>query len=250
MEGYILLHKKMQKWQWYQDSQTVHLFLHLLLSASFENKNWKGIEIKRGQAVSGLTSLKENTGISVQSLRTCLDRLKSTGEITVKSTNKFSIITIVKYNDYQLRPKISTGKSTGKLTNDQQTTNKQLTTSNKDNKVNNINNITKVIEPKEFGNPEINLAMDFFKKELGGSLDGSVAENRKFAKMLINKLNKDYPNFNSQEQIEFLITSGLQDKFHSKNITSFKYLFYNAQKIIQSVRSSKKESRFIDLSNL
>lgn len=41
------------------------------------------------------------------------EKLKSTGEITIKSTNKFSIVTIVKYEDYQSNGKKSTSKSTG-----------------------------------------------------------------------------------------------------------------------------------------
>jgi hypothetical protein len=63
-------------------------------------------------------------------------KLKSTNEITSKSTNKYTIITVVKWEEYQLLCEKSTNKSTSKLTNDQQTTNKQLTT---DNKYNNIN---------------------------------------------------------------------------------------------------------------
>jgi hypothetical protein len=34
-------------------------------------------------------------------VRTCLNRLKSTGEITDRATNKFRVITICKYGDYQ-----------------------------------------------------------------------------------------------------------------------------------------------------
>ena len=82
----------------------------------------KGIVIARGSFVTSLESLSKETGISIQSIRTALVTLKSTHTLTIKSTTKFSVITILNYNQYQ--------GLTNKLTNKQQTTNKQLTTNN------------------------------------------------------------------------------------------------------------------------
>ena len=49
------------------------------------------------------------TGLSVQNVRTSLNKLKSTHEITSKTTNKYTYITINNFNDYQ--------ETTNKLTN-------------------------------------------------------------------------------------------------------------------------------------
>jgi len=46
-----------------------------------------------------------------------------------------------------------------------------------------------------------------------------------------------YPDTEAIDNMKLLIDIGLQDRFHRKNITSFKYLFYNAQRIIQSYKS-------------
>jgi hydroxymethylpyrimidine pyrophosphatase-like HAD family hydrolase len=100
-EGWIKLHRKFLDWEWFKHPFMVHLFLHILISANHEEKKWKGIIIGRGQLITGRKTLHDQTGISQQSIRTCLERLKSTSEITVKSTNKFSIITICKYDKYQ-----------------------------------------------------------------------------------------------------------------------------------------------------
>lgn len=100
MVGFIKLHRKLQTWEWYNKSEMVHLFIHLLINANNEDKKWQKIDVKRGQLITGLHSLSEKTGISIRTIRTCLDRLKSTSELTVKTTNKFSIITICKYDDY------------------------------------------------------------------------------------------------------------------------------------------------------
>lgn len=101
MEGWIKLHRKMIDWEWYKDSNTFHLFAHLLFSANYKKTKWRGIEIERGQLLTGRDQLSANTGISTQSIRTSLERLKSTNEITIKSTSKFSIITICNYDKYQ-----------------------------------------------------------------------------------------------------------------------------------------------------
>jgi len=139
--GWITIHRVLTKWEWYKKSEMVHLFLHLLLLANHDENQWQGITIKRGQLVTGLNSLSNETGISTQTLRTCLKRLELTSEITSKVTNKFRIISITKYNDYQNSKEKLTSKLTSKLTNNQQSTNNQLTTNNNINKVNNIINI-------------------------------------------------------------------------------------------------------------
>ena len=86
--GWIKLHRKLEKWEWYQDSKTFHLFIHLILQANHQPKKWRGIMIERGQFITGLHSLKSQTGISIQSTRTSLERLKSTSEITITKHHK------------------------------------------------------------------------------------------------------------------------------------------------------------------
>jgi predicted ArsR family transcriptional regulator len=97
----------------------VHLFIDLLLSANHEPKIWKGIKIDRGQVVVSRRKLSKKLGISEQKIRTCLSTLESTHEITHKSTHQYTIITIVKYDKYQIvkknqptKPPQNTHKST------------------------------------------------------------------------------------------------------------------------------------------
>lgn len=91
----------MLEWEWWHDHNTSRLFLAILLKANHKPKRWKGMVIERGQLVTGRRALSDLTGLSLQSVRTSLLHLKSTNEITIKSTSKFSIITICKYDDYQ-----------------------------------------------------------------------------------------------------------------------------------------------------
>lgn len=128
--GFIILHRKIKDWQWYSDNNARGLFIHLILFANHEKKKWLNTEIERGQIVVGRKELSKTLGISQQSIRTSLTKLKSTNEITIKSTNKYSIITLINYNQYQYKKERLTSKLTSKLTNDQPTTNQQLTTNN------------------------------------------------------------------------------------------------------------------------
>lgn len=125
MVGFIKLHRKLQQWEWYNKSEMVHLFIHLLINANSEDGEWQKQPIKRGQLITGLHSLSEKTGISIRTIRTCLDRLKSTSELTIKSTNKFSIITICKYDDYNDNKK-KTDKQIDKPSVSPATTNKKF----------------------------------------------------------------------------------------------------------------------------
>lgn len=100
MEGWIKMHRKTLEWEWFTTPNMYHLYSYLILAANHKDGKWKGIDVKRGELVTGLTTLSRKVGISVRSVRTCLNRLKSTGEIAIKSTNKYSIITILKYDTY------------------------------------------------------------------------------------------------------------------------------------------------------
>ena len=125
MDGWIKLHRKIQRWEWYTDSNMVHLFIHLILSANHEDGKWHGVEVKKGQVVTGRKSLSQATGISEQTIRTCLERLKSTSEITIQPTNRFSVISVVNYKDYQF-PTDASNQPTNQPTNQQLTTNKNV----------------------------------------------------------------------------------------------------------------------------
>jgi len=120
---WIKLYRKFAEWEWFNISEMVHLFVYLLISANNVDDEWRGIKVKRGQLITGRKSLKESTGISEQTLRTCLRRLESSKEITIQSTNKYSIITVCKYDEYQPKKNTTNQQSNQQLTNNQPTTN-------------------------------------------------------------------------------------------------------------------------------
>lgn len=127
LNGFIKIHRKLIQWGWYQDNVVKGVFLHLLLTANFKSMPWQGIIIERGQLVTSYGHLADDLGFTVQQVRTAITKLKSTQEITVKSTNKYTLVTIVNWEDYQTEEETLTSTSTRSVTNEQQTNNKQIT---------------------------------------------------------------------------------------------------------------------------
>lgn len=139
-EGFISIDRKIVNWEWYKDANTKALFLHLIFIANWKDGRFKGYDIPRGSVVTSIAHLARDTGLTNQQVKTALKHLKNTGEITSTSTNKFTIVTLVKYGFYQDPTPRSNKQANKQLTNKQQTTNKQLTTIEQYNNNNNNNN--------------------------------------------------------------------------------------------------------------
>lgn len=117
LNGFVKIHRKLIQWGWYQDNVVKGVFLHLLLTANFKDSPWRGRIIKRGQVVIGTIKMAEDLGFTRQQIRTAIDKLKSTNEITTETTNKFTIVTIVNWEDYQVLGDETTSKATNETTN-------------------------------------------------------------------------------------------------------------------------------------
>ena len=136
---FIKIDRNIMHWGWYKDGNTFRVFVHLLLTANIREGKFLGVTIKRGELATSQKSIAESLGISIQSVRTSLSHLKSTGEITVSQHSRFSVISIPKYDLYQ-----------SQLTGKQQRTNSQLTVSQHQSK-----NIKKDINIQERENPAV-----------------------------------------------------------------------------------------------
>lgn len=108
--GWVKLHRKLLEWEWYGDAHMVHLLVHLLLTATHEDRKYKGLTIKRGQVVTSIKELAEALGASETSTRRRMKRLKSGGFLTIKVAHKITTITICNYDSYQMDKKESGGK--------------------------------------------------------------------------------------------------------------------------------------------
>lgn len=87
-------------WEWYENTNVFRLFYHCLLHTNLEDKRYCGKEIKAGQFVSSIPRISAETGLTESQVRTALKKLKDTGYISTKSTNKYTIYTVNEYRKY------------------------------------------------------------------------------------------------------------------------------------------------------
>ena len=99
--GFIVIQRKIQKWEWFNDCNTFCVFLHLLLLANWEDRRFQGHFVPSGSLITSYAKLAEECGLSVQNVRTALAHLESTKEITRTSTSKWQAITLTNWEKYQ-----------------------------------------------------------------------------------------------------------------------------------------------------
>ena len=209
--GWIKLHRKFLKWEWYTDANTKSVFLHLLLNANYEERKWRGKTIEVGEVVTSVKSLSRELKLTTQQTRTALERLKSTNEITIKTTNKYSVIKVCNYGIYQdleveeqqTKQQSRQQTSNKQVTNKQQTNNKQITTPKeikelketeelKDNKDHIAVSGEEEQMPEKNQNPKR-------KKEIYGEYKNVLLTDEE-----INRLFKDYGESETLKAIKFL----------------------------------------------
>lgn len=141
MEGFVKIDRRILDWEWYDDANTMRLFFHCLLKANWKAARWHGMTIEPGQFVTSLQVLSDETQLTISQVRTALEHLIMTGEITNKSHSKFRIITVVKWNEYQVDSRQIADKS--------QTNDKQIATieERKKERIKEINNNTSFTPP-------------------------------------------------------------------------------------------------------
>jgi biotin operon repressor len=129
-QGYIKLYRSLIHWEWFTDQNTFRLFIYCLLRANYTDNQWRGIEVNRGSFITSLSTLAQETNMTKQQVRTAINKLQATGELTQKSHSKYSVITI---NNYELYQDSNTQTNT-QVTRKQHDSNTIATTNNKSKK--------------------------------------------------------------------------------------------------------------------
>lgn len=104
-EGWISIHRKIKNSNWYKDSQYVHLWLHLLLSACYKDTDVKVgnniIHLKRGQLLTSRKSLESDVHIQESKIYRILKCFENEQQIEQQKNRKYTIISIINYDMYQ-----------------------------------------------------------------------------------------------------------------------------------------------------
>lgn len=122
IKGFIKLDRAIENWRYSTKPNYVALWVYLLVKANHEKRMTYEVEVDRGCLLTSYEKLAKGTGLSVQNVRTILKHLNG-DEITCTSTNKNTLIRIIKYDFYQGANKQTNKRSNNQLTSNQQTTN-------------------------------------------------------------------------------------------------------------------------------
>ena len=99
--GFVKLPRSLLEWRWYGDLNTRSLYIHLLMTAAWDDAVYMNREIKRGQCCTTVKELAAINQRTIQQTRTALNHLVSTNDITIEATTQFSIITLTNYDELQ-----------------------------------------------------------------------------------------------------------------------------------------------------
>lgn len=138
---FIKLDRNILDWRWWGNEKTLKFWLYCLVKANVTDHDFERITVHRGQFVSSYANMSVETNLTVRNIRTAIEHLKSTGELTQTIYPKYSLFTVVNYNKYQDTP-------TSKVTSNRQATD-TLPTSNRQQYKNDKNekNVNKSVAP-------------------------------------------------------------------------------------------------------
>jgi DNA-binding Lrp family transcriptional regulator len=125
--------------------------------------------------------------------------------------------------------------------NDTVSSNNDTHVSSNDDQNKSIVKEEKLIRSTEGGNLEINECISYLKSKNHGMMDGTQAENRRYCWLLLQVFGYGQDKDGAAKIIKALIEAAAADSFHSKNATTFKYLYYNKAKIINSSKVTKQK---------
>lgn len=109
------------------------VLITILLLANHEPKQWiwngNKYQVGAGQLITSLSSLAKKSDVSIQNVRSALNKFEKLEFLTSESTKTGRLITIINWGNYQL----FTEKPNKEPTKSQQRTNKEPTTNKNDN---------------------------------------------------------------------------------------------------------------------
>lgn len=107
--GFVKIQREFTTWRWYEEDKTKSVFLHLLLTANYEDKEWKSIIVKRGSRVASYRKIADELGMSEKSVHVAINHLIRSNDVAVNSTNQYTVFSVICYDDFQ-----NSGRQKGK----------------------------------------------------------------------------------------------------------------------------------------
>lgn len=99
--GFVVLYRSLLNWKYHDFPAAMSLWVHILLMANWKDGFFLGESIPRGALATSYNRLATEVGLEQKTVRKWLKRFEADEMITVKSTQRFTIIKVLKYSDFQ-----------------------------------------------------------------------------------------------------------------------------------------------------
>lgn len=177
---YILLARSLLESEVFASQKMLKIWIWCLLKANYKDKKvpitiGRGesiVEVKRGQFLFGRFRAEEELFIDGSTIYKIMKKLEQLGNISIKSSSHYSIVTILNYDSYQ-------NPDNYKVTTDEQPSNSRVTakeqpsnTTKKEKKDNNIKNYIQWRDNSKDQNYIYIVNYILGENELGDPLDG------------------------------------------------------------------------------
>ena len=100
-KGFIKLDRKLKEWRYADQPYALVIWVHILLSANWKDGWFQGVKITRGSFATSQGNLAKECGCDRNTVKKWLKRFADEEQITVKSTNRFTIISVINWAKYQ-----------------------------------------------------------------------------------------------------------------------------------------------------
>lgn len=112
IHGWFKIQRSIQTWTWWHDPKSVKLFIYLIANANVEPVKWGFVQIPRGSLVRSVKTICEDAQMTTKEVRNRLEWFQESGEIVINRSMNKTLITIVKYKDFQANETKKTKKKT------------------------------------------------------------------------------------------------------------------------------------------
>lgn len=244
MQGFISLHRKLMENPIWGDPNYLKLWVYCLFKATHqEHEQLLGnqmVILQRGQFVTGRNSLAEDLNKGVKPKQQVnnltwwryLQNLETWGMLNIKSNNKYSVVTIDKYDFYQSVFNKSEQQTEHQMNNKRTTNEQQMNTNNNVNNENNNNKTSRL----KYEICDMELAELLFKKmrENNPGVKQPKLETWANEVRLMRKSDK-----RTVEQISYLINWTQEHYFWKTNILSITKLRKQWDQLVLKCKEDK-----------
>lgn len=99
--GFIVIQRKITEWQYFDCPTALYLWIRILVKANWKDGWFAGKPIPRGSFATSIGNFADEIKLHPNTIRKWLKKFEEAGQITVKSTNKYTLITVINYAKYQ-----------------------------------------------------------------------------------------------------------------------------------------------------